>query len=735
MGENQILQSKRLMIQILFLITGELSVFLIYYAFSLWISGWWNAPTRGGSFVFGGLFLLTLALIYCAISVRTRNPFGRSLIQFGLRIGFNRIRTASVIATIFFGILWFASSIQNVPFLHELTPYKDILLFLTLLTGQIGLLPLFMGLSDPRFSQNPNQVDLKIPQLLTGLFFVLVVFKVLVISPLVHSLVFYFDSYQYWLMASHLFHGTFQISDFNHYPPLYPILISLSFLFNVERSLTTISIINALISSSSVFPIYLLTRKFFDKKISLAFTLLSAVFPFHLVYPSILASENLAYPLFFWAAYFSFTQPDDKRWTVIWDLLTGLSIGLLWLTRYQTLVLIPVFVLTWWLTSGSTSAGKSPLPDKKKIIRFVFVVAVIFAVYSPWALMGMYHGLTFNQIIGTQIYVDDVPVRRTLTDLVFWIGITLAYMGLLIAPVMTQIIQAGFYFKSVFQNNTLRRWVIFVSFMTLILFLTTANHAWRAGYNYPIPNRLLGRYMIYLSVLIWLTGLILYRDILRLSIKKQIIIGLVSFSLAVISYQVFYHPSWILPRNILYYFFIDGYLPSLIPQVFFIILLFTIALSIFWFSIHRPRMGSYFLVGCLTLLFLSSFPAYIQKIAEQGLTGSHLDELLQYFKTSPVLESLSNKKVIWFNPEDGFYLDRELTVRGKSASEFLDKRLNGNPASTYKCKTRLMAQISNGRRFAVIEKNESCSFPMDKWITHYRVNQIEYLLVEFPQGV
>ncbi len=531
-------------------------------------------------------------------------------------------------------------------------------------------------------------------------------------------------------MASHIFYGTFQIADFNHYPPLYPILISLSFLFNAERSLTTISIINALISSTSIFPIYLISRQFFGQKFSLAFTLLSAVFPFHLVYPSILASENLAYPLFFWAAYFSFTSPSEKKYTLTWDLLTALSIGLLWLTRYQTLVLIPVFLLPWWLKLDSTSMRINLQPNRMKIFRLILIISVIITVYSPWALMGLNHGLSVKQIIGTQIYLDEIPVQRTFSDLVFWIGITLAYMGLLTAPVLTQIIQAGLSLKAVLKNTVFRRWIIFVAFTALILFITTANHAWRAGYNYPIPNRLLGRYMIYLSVFIWLTGLILYREILRLSIRKQIIVGLITLTLVVISYQVFYHPSWILTKNILYYFFIDGYLPSLIPQTFFIILIFTTALSIFWFSVRRHEIGTNFLAGCLILLFLASFPGYIQKVADQGLTGRHLDELLHYFETSPVLEDVTDQKIIWFNPEDGFYLDRELIVRGRSPSENMDKRLNGNPASAYKCKTRLMAQISNGRKFAVIEKNESCTFPMDKWISHYRVNQTEFLLVE-----
>jgi hypothetical protein len=43
-----------------------------------------------------------------------------------------------------------------------------------------------------------------------------------------------------------------------------------------------------------------------------------------------------------------------------------------------------------------------------------------------------------------------------------------------------------------------------------------------------------------------------------------------------------------------------------------------------------------------------------------------------------------------------------------------------------------MIQLTDGRRYGIIENIESCTYPEDRWLTHYSVNQNVYALVEFP---
>ncbi len=533
-------------------------------------------------------------------------------------------------------------------------------------------------------------------------------------------------------MAFQMHQGTFDIVELNHYPPLYPLVISVSFFLGLAKSLTIISIINAIVSSTSIFPIYLLARQFFGQKFSFIFTLVCAAFPFHLVFPSVLASENLAYPLFFWAAYFTFAQPVHGRKIILWDILTALSIGLLWLTRYQTLVLIPVFLISWWLKPETRSMRLDFLPTRKKVLRLLLMTGIILSVYSPWAIMGINSELGIQQIIGTQIYDRTVPVQRTLTDLLFWIGITLAYMGLMAAPVLAQIIQSGLGLSAFVKNKTHLRWIIFVGLMSLMLFATVANHAWRAGYNYPIPNRLLGRYMLTLSVLVWLTALIWYREGIHLSTRKRVMTGILAFVLVLTCYQVFNNPAWILHKPILYYFFVDGYLPTLIPQYFFILLIFTIGMTIFWAAIRQIRVGTYFMAGCIAVIFLASIPAYYREIARLELPGRHLDELIHFVETDPLVADQAGQKTVWFNPIEEIPLEREFIVRGMSVTDNIVRRMSGNPASAYKCKTRLMIQVADGRRYGIIENIESCTYPEDHWLSHYSVNLNVYALVELP---
>ncbi len=720
------------MIQLLYLLTGEFTVFLFYHAFSLWTTGWWTSPTIGGSIVLGGLVLFDIPLLLSVALMKRNTKVFRYLKQLARRIGFKRIRFVALTATILLGSLWILTFIGQIPSLHVFTPYEEVILFLTLLVAQIWFVPFFWQHRQTMDSQDEPRQSGKIILCLGSIYLAMIILKVVFISPLVHSLVVYFDSYQYWLMAFRIYQGTFNIAELNHYPPLYPLMISVSFLFGLGKSLTTISIINAILSSTSIFPIYLLAKQFFDQKFSVIFAIVSAVFPFHLVYPSLLASENLAYPLFFWAAYFSFSNPENERNNLIWDFLAAIAIGLLWLTRYQTLVLIPVFLISWWLKPDSKNSGIYLLPHPKKVYRLFLVAGVILLVFSPWAVAGIKQGLSVKQIIGTQIYVQEIPVPRTFTSLVFWLGITLAYIGLLAAPVLAQIIQAGISISTIVKDKVHLRWIIFVGLISLMLFVTVANHAWRAEYNYPIPNRLLGRYMLTLSVFVWLTALILYKQGIRLSVRKRIITGIIAFMLAIISFQIFNNPSWIIHKSILYYFFVDGYLPSLIPQYFFIILICTIGLSIFWAAIRQITVGTYFLAGGIAVLLLASFPAYYREIGDHGLTGRHLDELIQFIQSKPKGENSTDPKTIWFNPIDEIPLEREFIVRGISITENIVKRLNGNPAAAYKCKTRLMIQQADGHRYGIIENIESCTYPEDQWLAHYSVNQRYYALVELP---
>jgi hypothetical protein len=364
------------------------------------------------------------------------------------------------------------------------------------------------------------------------------------------------------------------------------------------------------------------------------------------------------------------------------------------------------------------------------MIRLIAIGIGIGFMYSPWAIFGIENGLSFRQIIGTQIYSDLILLERDFLDLVFWGWITLAYLILMAVPVLTPILARTFYWKQLFQDKKRLRWIIFVISLTGILFITITNHAYRAGYNYPIPNRLLGRYVLYLSVLVWITAVIFMQSKQEVLLRQKWLVGILVFLAGVVAYQVFFNAKWILPKNILYPIFIDGYLPSLIPFAFFVFLIFSIAIPIYWESWKRIPLATSFLLGSLAIIFLWSYPAYYHKITEQNLFGKHLDAMIQHHLSDTQTESLPISRVKWFNTDSGISIEKELSVRGLYSPESSIKMLSGNPASEYKCKTRLMAQYPGGARFAILEINESCTFPEKEWLSTYVVGGIRFALVE-----
>ena len=103
------------------------------------------------------------------------------------------------------------------------------------------------------------------------LYFVLVIIKILIASSTPMSTAFS-DDYQYLKMArSFFFDQNFNIHviDFNYFPPLYPILISITHFFNDSLNIYFfIKVINALLSSLIIIPVYFLAKEFLSENLT-----------------------------------------------------------------------------------------------------------------------------------------------------------------------------------------------------------------------------------------------------------------------------------------------------------------------------------------------------------------------------------------------------------------------------------------------------------------------------------
>jgi Dolichyl-phosphate-mannose-protein mannosyltransferase len=134
-------------------------------------------------------------------------------------------------------------------------------------------------------------------------------------------------------------HGT-SVSSMNQ---LYPLLIAPVFgALPSPGAFRVAHVLNAVVMSSAVVPVYLLGRQVLPRVWSLAVALLSVVVPW-MVLAGFLMTEVAAYPVFVWAVlalYLAIVAPSPRR-----DLLAAVALGVAILARTQFAVLVVVLPL------------------------------------------------------------------------------------------------------------------------------------------------------------------------------------------------------------------------------------------------------------------------------------------------------------------------------------------------------------------------------------------------------
>src|SRR3989344_6574796 len=182
-----------------------------------------------------------------------------------------------------------------------------------------------------------DRIDKTLLYGILGIIFLKVLLVSIIPAPSAFS-----DSYIYSKMAESFFNsGEFSIHGVftSLFPPLYPIILSISYIFkDMEKVFLLMKIINVIISTLIFIPAYLLAREFFDKKKSVIFALLISIIPSSFAFSGYLMAENLLYPLFltaFYCIYKSFNYEGYK-----FDILAGIFIGLSFLTKVTAVVLL-----------------------------------------------------------------------------------------------------------------------------------------------------------------------------------------------------------------------------------------------------------------------------------------------------------------------------------------------------------------------------------------------------------
>lgn len=314
------------------------------------------------------------------------------------------------------------------------------------------------------------------------------------------------------------------------YPLMYPLLLSPAFLFG-DNFYIMMKIINVLWSSLISVLVYFIARKFVGYKESAICTAFSMVLPFQYTFPMIILSENVYYPLLLLVVLILIS--DIKyEWLEVVGL--GALLGIMFMTRHVTLGMLPVFGMAWVLKKFS---------QKTKFIKIfiqgcVLVLACVIA-YMPWFMMQLNNGYRVKMIIGFSIASKTNPEQLTMDRLLMVTIFYLSYLVVILAPVLGIMIKSFFAieWKNLWSRYN-RIWFLIWGLLAINL-VVVVRHSWRANYNYPVFERIKGRYLLYFPMLFAILAVVtLYHR--RVVIKNKAVNILLTYILPCLAVIVSY---------------------------------------------------------------------------------------------------------------------------------------------------------------------------------------------------
>lgn len=282
------------------------------------------------------------------------------------------------------------------------------------------------------------------------------------------------------------------------YPLLYPLLLAPSYLFG-ENFYLAMKVFNAVYSAAVPVVVYFICRLYMDEKKSGVCGVFSAVIPFQYMTTMAIMSENLYFTLLLLGIYVVLRK---FKYEIVGDILLGILLGAMFLTRHITLTLIPVFLLGWLLKQQEEKYKITHI-----ILRGAFVCIIMCITYSPWVIMCKSYGYSLKMIVGFSIASKTNSEQLTWRRLAMTAGFYLSYYILICAPFLGLAVKSfrALDRKKIFSGYN-RLWVM-VYGLCAALFVAAVRHSWRVAYNYPEFTKIKGRYVIYVPVLVLVAGM------------------------------------------------------------------------------------------------------------------------------------------------------------------------------------------------------------------------------------
>ncbi len=492
---------------------------------------------------------------------------------------------------------------------------------------------------------------------LLGIFTGLVLLKSVFVTARSYGPIGIGDEMTYYTMTETLYKGIFSPREYNHYqyPPLYPLALVITQVFK-GWAYEGIKHLNNIFTSSIIFPVYLISRRLLNVRISLLISLLACLIPLHLVFPMRIVSENLYIPIFFWTMFITFVFPNNKKYRLEWDILDGAIIGFLYLTRYITLAVIPFLLFSWWIKPFNESNQISKTNIKRKILHFCLLAAIIVVTFCPWPIIGLNKGISLKFMLGFGITANTTEAQLTFTRFLTWAFLYALYYILVSAPVFNMLVIGLFHLNIKDLRQECNRWMIQVLAVMGGFYIAATRHSWRALYNAEIPSTIMGRYLVMFSILFMIVAINALFNFKQTDFRSKgiffLVTQLIPFGLVVIAHlsivknMIIATDGDILkPLGSL-----DGYLPKLMGNYFFLIVLLIYGLTSWFLCFGSSKKAIWSLVIGLIVYYLSGMPAYYRVLMEYQ-TYPWLSSRIAEFVPSPSPKNPVTDPITIFLPE------------------------------------------------------------------------------------
>jgi 4-amino-4-deoxy-L-arabinose transferase-like glycosyltransferase len=324
------------------------------------------------------------------------------------------------------------------------------------------------------------------------LFLILIILKI-ILSLFIQFPLGFSDSLTYQESAK-AFWDTLSITKIaeSKYPLLYPLIISPAFAFNdMNIVLFTIKIINSILSSLIIFPVYLLSKEFLNKKKSFLLATISAFIPPFFIFTFTSMSENLFYPLFIftiYALYKAFKSNEIK-----WNITAGASVGLCFLIKIMSIFIIPVIFVLILLNFKQF--------QEKTILLFTTLITI-----SAWIIPRVInYGFNLYQILGYQASLEKATSSTFFSTKIIWFFLYIDYL-ILASGIVLFILAIALILKYKKLNPQEKLLIQLTILSTFFLLILCANHS--GGFEKYTDYRTIGRYIECLIPLYLLLGFI-----------------------------------------------------------------------------------------------------------------------------------------------------------------------------------------------------------------------------------